>query len=151
MAQLISINDRDEFSNVLFALKPHDIPLWGRMTPQQMVEHMISQLEFSSGKRTFKCELPQEVALANKQVWIYTDAQIPHNVGLDVRLDPYLFNSLHDANKQLMLELDSFNAFYTYNNSLTCDHVAYGPLNYKEWIIWHNKHFTHHFKQFNLI
>jgi len=26
-----------------------------------------------------------------------------------------------------------------------------GKLNYKEWIIFHNKHFTHHFKQFELI
>jgi hypothetical protein len=150
MGQLIDIVNRSVFRNVLFALKADAIPLWGKMTPQQMVEHMIRQLEFSNGKRTFKCELPPDIAAANKQIWIYTDAQIPHNVGLGAPLDPYRFESLQHANEQLMKELVDFDEFYVDNN-IMCDHAAYGPLNYKEWVIWHNKHFTHHFKQFSLV
>jgi hypothetical protein len=54
------------------------------------------------------------------------------------------------AKKELMTQLDDFENYFSLHPNATFIHPRLGHLYYKEWVIVHNKHFTHHFKQFGL-
>ena len=120
------------------------------MTPQQMVEHMIDQVQYTNGKKFGTCRRTPEEAAANKQIMIYTDAQIPRNVILGTLPEKYAYENLESALDQLMEELKDFDEYFK-EPGVTAVHGGFGPMNHGEWLIWHNKHFTHHFKQFGLL
>jgi hypothetical protein len=61
------------------------------------------------------------------------------------------FDSLTTAIDQLRAELNDFDLFFGDHPLAKTVNPVMGPLDHKEWIIFHNKHFTHHFKQFNLL
>ncbi|MBK0380613.1 DUF1569 domain-containing protein [Mucilaginibacter segetis] len=150
MNQFIDITDRAALLNLLSRLKPDTLPLWGKMTPQQMVEHMIRQVRFTNGKLKSTLDVPLAEAAKSKQLWIYTDAQIPRNVVLGTLPPQYEYADICDAINQLMQELDAFNTYFKTPDA-TAIHGGFGALTHDEWLVWHNKHFTHHLKQFGLI
>ena len=45
---------------------------------------------------------------------------------------------------------NSLGKYFEENKDATPINPTMGELNKQEWIIFHNKHFEHHFKQFNL-
>lgn len=61
------------------------------------------------------------------------------------------FSSLDEAKENLSSELDDFETWNANHPDAVFIQPRLGKLNYKEWIIFHNKHFTHHFKHFGLI
>jgi hypothetical protein len=64
---------------------------------------------------------------------------------------PFEFSSLAEAKENLNKELDAFETYHANHPDALFVQPRLGKLNYKEWIIFHNKHFTHHFKQFGLV
>jgi oxepin-CoA hydrolase/3-oxo-5,6-dehydrosuberyl-CoA semialdehyde dehydrogenase len=50
----------------------------------------------------------------------------------------------------LLSELKSFDKYFVDNKDATPINPTMGELSKQEWTIFHNKHFEHHFKQFNL-
>jgi oxepin-CoA hydrolase/3-oxo-5,6-dehydrosuberyl-CoA semialdehyde dehydrogenase len=140
---------RKNLKSLLLSLDPAAKPLWGKMSPQQMVEHMVRQIEFSNGKRVTTCDLPAEEAAIAKEKWIYTDAQIPRNLALGP-LPANIYPDIKAAIKQLMKELEDFDEYFEEPDT-TAIHAGYGAMEYNEWLIWHGKHFTHHLKQFGLL
>jgi hypothetical protein len=60
------------------------------------------------------------------------------------------FKDLETAIIELNNELDAFELFFK-TEGIMATHFEFGPMTYKEWIIWHGKHFAHHFKQFGLL
>jgi oxepin-CoA hydrolase/3-oxo-5,6-dehydrosuberyl-CoA semialdehyde dehydrogenase len=50
----------------------------------------------------------------------------------------------------LLSELNRFDKYFKENKYATPINPTMGELNKQEWTIFHNKHFEHHFKQFNL-
>jgi hypothetical protein len=149
MNQFIDITDREEMRKAFAKLNADTTPIWGSMTAQQMVEHMIDQVEYTNGKKTPTLDVDIEDAAKSKQLWIYTDATIPKNIILGV-LPKYIHPGLAVAIDQLFIDLDIFDGHFKQPGH-TEIHGGFGPMDYKEWLIWHGKHFTHHLKQFNLI
>ncbi|MGZ3754396.1 MAG: hypothetical protein ACXVAY_16340 [Mucilaginibacter sp.] len=137
-------------ASLLSALKPDTQPLWGKMKPQQMVEHLVESVEYTNGRKITTCDRPPGEAAKSKQLMIYTDAPIPKNVNLGPLPDHYLFPDLPAAINQLMIELAVFDQYFK-TPGITSVHSGFGPLNHTEWVIWHDKHFAHHFIQFGLI
>ena len=115
-----------------------------------MIEHLIDQVEYTNGKKITGCFNTPEKAALEKTKWIYTDAQIPKNLVLKAPPENFRFTDLETAKKQLLQELDDFNEYFKPQGTVSI-HASYGAMNYNEWLIWHNKHFTHHFKQFGLL
>jgi hypothetical protein len=150
MSQSIDINNREELRKLLLKLDPDTIPLWGKMTPQQMVEHLVDQVQWTNGKKIPTCDASAEEAEQDKQLWIYTNAQIPQNVILGDLPEKYQFSDIEAAISQVMTELDEFDRYFK-EPTATAIHGGFGPMNHNEWVIWHNKHFSHHLRQFNLI
>jgi hypothetical protein len=150
MSQSADITNRDQLRNLLLSLQPDAQPLWGKMKAQQMVEHLIDQVQWTNGKKVCTCDRPAHEAAKSKQLMIYTDAQIPKNVFLEELPVSYLYTDIPASINQLMTELDDFDRYFQ-TAGITAMHGGFGPMNYQEWIIWHNKHFTHHLKQFGLL
>ena len=115
-----------------------------------MVEHLVEQVEYSNGKKTTICVNTPEVAAQQKHKWIYTDALIPKNLVLKPAPEGYRYPDMLTTINQVMQELADFDAYFKLPGT-TAIHGGYGPMDCQEWIIWHNKHFTHHLRQFGLI
>ncbi|WP_374950533.1 DUF1569 domain-containing protein [Mucilaginibacter sp.] len=150
MDQLIATQNRARLKEILSALRNDTVPVWGRMTPQQMIEHLIDQVEFTSGKKLYIYDGPADEAAIQKHKWIYTDAQIPRNLVLAPLPDVCTYPDLQSAINKLLNELEDFDSFFAEAGTMS-DHGAYGAMDYNEWVIWHSKHFRHHFMQFGLL
>jgi len=120
------------------------------MTAQQMVEHLTEQVEYTNGTRIPTCDRPPEEALKRKQLMLTTDAQIPKNMVLNPPTDKVRYGSMDEAVIEFMNALADFDRYFEVPGA-TAIHGGFGPMNHEEWLMWHNKHFTHHFKQFGLI
>ena len=150
MSQFIDITNRLKLGRLLSMLTHDTSPHWGNMTAQYMVEHLIAEVEYTNGKRSFVFDVPAEEAAASKKRWIFTDLEIPHNLILSPPQTDYRYFDLDTAVQQLLIELDDFDKHFEAPHR-TENHGAYGALDYAEWLNWLGKHFTHHFKQFGLI
>ncbi len=150
----VDINKRDELNGLLVSLFEDTEAQWGLMKPQHMIEHLIKTMEFSNGKLQLAQKSTEQEANAAKAFIIYTEAEMSKGLKsstLGDVPDPFRFSSLDEAKRILNDELDNFNSYFEKNASATFIHPRLGSLNYQEWIILHNKHFTHHFKQFGLL
>lgn len=150
MSQSVNITNQKELRKLLSLLTPQTIPVWGKMKPQQMVEHLVDQVQWTNGKRITVCERDEASAQNSKQVMIYTDAEIPRNLVVEILPENYQYLDINAAIDQLMNELDDFDNYFK-EPGATSIHVGFGPMTYNEWLIWHGKHFAHHLKQFGLI
>jgi oxepin-CoA hydrolase/3-oxo-5,6-dehydrosuberyl-CoA semialdehyde dehydrogenase len=150
MEKSIDVTDREKLQALLSSLDIEAKPLWGKMDARLMVEHLVDQVEYSKGKKTTTCDRPAEEAEKDRQLWLHTDIQIPHNLVLKAPTEDYVYDSMETAIKQLMIELNDFDQ-YLKEPGTTAIHGGFGPMNHHEWVLWHNKHFTHHLRQFDLL
>lgn len=151
----MDITNRQELNTLLNDLTENTQPKWGQMKPQNMVEHLAKVLQYTNGKKQIAQRTTEEEDLKAKQGFIYTDAEM--SMGLKSPLlpeegpIPFEFSSLNEAKENLNKELDDFETFHANHPDALFIQPRLGKLNYNEWIVFHNKHFTHHFKQFGLI
>ena len=54
--------DKDLLRNRLNALPDEQLPLWGALTPQHMVEHLLLSVQFSNGNQSTQLVIPEEKA-----------------------------------------------------------------------------------------
>lgn len=150
--KFIDIKDRENLNSCLSKLEINTRPLWGTLTPISLVEHLITTLEYTNGKKITTCNLTPEQAEKRKQLVIYSDAALPMGIKTPVRKDDpatTTFATLPEAIAVLNKELDAFEKYFETAGAISV-HPGLGELNHKEWCIFHSKHFTHHFKQFGL-
>lgn len=150
MNQFIDINNKTLLKELLLTLDADAKPLWGAMTSQQMIEHLIENVRYTNGKKNGTCDRAPEEAEKSKNKGIYTDVRIPKNIVFGTLPDDYEYANLQEAIDHLMIELEIFDQYFKTGGSNPI-HGGFGPLDYKEWQIWHNKHFTHHLMQFGLL
>jgi hypothetical protein len=150
----IDITNRNELRSLLSKLTNETVAQWGVMQPQNMVEHLAEVLRYSNGKKQAQMRNTEEEALKAKEGLIYSDREISKGIKsplLPENAAPFEFESLAVAIEHLEKELRVFDGFYRDNPTATCIQPRLGPMTGEEWIVFHNKHFTHHFKQFGLI
>ncbi len=148
------INSRPEIFNLLESLDKSKNPVFGKMTPQHMVEHLSIVVAVSNGKYPQKLISTPEKAELVKTGFIYTDKEMPIGIKapmLGEEPEALVFPDLKSAIEVLRNELNKFDGFFQDNYKAKPIHPIFGELTYAEWIIFHNKHFTHHLKQYNLI
>ncbi len=150
----VDINNRKELNKLLEALAETTAGSWGVMKAQNMIEHLAMIIEYSNGKRTIEQITTNEEANAIKQKMIYSDMEIPQGLKsplLPEEAAPFRFSNVDEAKKNLIEQLDDFEMFFKNNPDAKPIQPRMGPLKHNEWIILHNKHLAHHFKQFGLI
>ena len=138
---------------LLDKLDPQQKPLWGKMTPQHMVEHLILAVQMSNGKLKLECFNPPEKVPTLKK-FLMGSRPMPKLfvnpvIGEDLR--PLENSSLLEAIDKLTNEIDDHVIFFDNNPGAKTVNVTFGELNKEEWDVFHNKHFTHHLSQFGLL
>jgi hypothetical protein len=141
-----------EYLNRLKNLTMNDKPLWGIMTPQHMVEHLILAVNMSNGKFNLDCINPPEKIPTLKR-FLLSSRPLPklfENPALGKGLQPLEYKSLNEAIEKLKEELENYYSFFDKNPAARTMNVTFGELNKEEWDVFHKKHFEHHLSQFDL-
>ena len=134
-------------------LTPGQKPVWGKMTPQHMVEHLYLAVKFSYGKLKVSCSTPEDKLPVMKR-FLKSDKPLPQNFVSPVfgeSLTQLIFPSIEISKQKLLDEINSYYKFYEQNPDAKSMNPTFGELNFEEWEIFHRKHFTHHFTQFSLL
>jgi hypothetical protein len=141
------------YLKLLNELDPHQKPLWGKMTPQHMVEHLIIAVQMSNGKLKLECINPPEKNPTLKR-FLMSSRPMPKLfvnpvIGEDLR--PLECSSLEESIGKLKKEIDDYVLFFENNSGAKSVNANFGELNKEEWDVFHQKHFTHHLSQFGLL
>jgi hypothetical protein len=151
---MINILDKEHIFKTLSALKADTPPLFGKMSAQDMVEHLILSMTFCNGKAPQVLMIPERSSQAIKHHTINTDKEMGKGFKAPMLGDdppPLIHEDLPSAIEQLKKEMEDFDSYFKKAPHAAPVSPVLGILDHTEWIIFHNKHFTHHFKQFGLI
>jgi hypothetical protein len=134
-------------------LHPDTKQLWGKMSAQHMVEHLIFAVRTSNGKLNAGCFNPPERWRTLKR-FLLSSRPLPKefvNPIIGENLIPLQYSSMDDAKEVLFREVSGFYEYFEKSPDALLLNPTFGELNKNEWEIFHEKHFTHHFSQFGLL
>lgn len=139
---------------LLKELKPETRPLWGTMTPQQMVEHLVWAVRMSSGEVeiTETITPPEKIPVLKR--FLMSPRQLPKNFNNPLAADKsveYICENLDSAIELLAEEYKKHIEFFELNPEARPMNPTFGELSKTEWEKFHEKHFTHHLAQFDLL
>jgi oxepin-CoA hydrolase/3-oxo-5,6-dehydrosuberyl-CoA semialdehyde dehydrogenase len=139
--------------DALAGLQPGATPAWGRMTAQQMVEHLAWIFEVSTGRSEVDCAVPEAKRERFKR-FLYDDMAMPRDIAnpaLVAGLPPLRHGSLPQAATALRAECDHFLECARSAPHALHTHPVFGPIAAEEWSRSHFKHGYHHLLQFGLV
>jgi len=143
----------NKFIAKLNLLKSDQNPLWGKMSAQHMVEHLILAVKMGNGNLKLECINPPE-KLPTLKKFLMSSRPMPKGfVNPIIGADNLLLNysSLDEAKNKLEEEIEDYYRFFEENPDAKTMNVTFGKLNKTEWDHFHKKHFTHHLEQFGLL
>jgi hypothetical protein len=140
---------------LLQPLAPDATGKWGRMNGQQMVEHLAFIFGASAGKVKTRLSIPEEF-LPKSNEFLWSDKEFRENTKAPAGLipeepQPLKHTNMKQAITALQNEVDYFINYFTTQPGIKVLHPSFGELDYEGWIQLHNKHVTHHLKQFGLL
>jgi hypothetical protein len=133
-------------------LKPDQKPLWGKMTPQHMVEHLYKTVQSSINEIEMKVYTEERKIPLLKRLF-FGDRDLPKefmNPAIGPNLIDLEFENLDTAIKELENVLIRYDKFFEQNPFTKTIHPIFGLLDKSEWDSFHQKHFKHHLSQFGL-
>ncbi|TVZ55831.1 3-hydroxy-3-methylglutaryl-coenzyme A reductase [Lutibacter sp. Hel_I_33_5] len=149
----VNFLDKKEVEGYLSKLTVTTKPSFGKMNAQQMIEHVSLILQISNGSKEVNIFVSDDKS-ARRKPFLNTNNEL--QVGfkapfLSEEPNKMIFDSLEEAKNELYNQIAAFQDYYKKNNDDSIVHPFFGDLNYEYWCKFHVKHFTHHFKQFNLV
>ena len=145
------ISDIALLTRLLNNLTAETRPLWGSLTPQAMIEHLATAVQYTNGQKFAALEVTEEEASTRKQQVVRPELIIPKNVkGPLDDTAPLRYKDLSAAIEELLHQVQLFHTYYSIPGR-SAVHPTFGALSHEEWLMWHGKHFAHHFTQFGLL
>lgn len=141
----------DEISDKLSGLTRTTKPVFGKMNGQQVIEHLSLLMQISNGKIDADYYVSDEKT-ARRKPFLDTDGELHIGFRAAILSDeptPEKFNSISEAIADLVKQITDFK--HHFKTAKTENHPFFGELDFEYWKKFHVKHFTHHFKQFNLL
>jgi hypothetical protein len=133
-------------------LKADQKPLWGKMTPQHMVEHLYKAMQASINEISLNIFTEERKIPVLKRLFLGEKA-LPKefmNPAIGPDLMELEFKNMEAATLELKNILERYERFFENNPDIKTAHPTFGYLTKKEWDVFHQKHFIHHFSQFGL-
>ncbi|HOZ89312.1 MAG TPA: DUF1569 domain-containing protein [Bacteroidia bacterium] len=144
---------KNNFIELLKKLKGDEVPAWGKMNAQQMIEHFGDAIEDACGKNNRTLITPPD-KLEAVRAFILSDKDFKPNTKNSLMSDapaPTQMPDLAAAIARVENGINEFEAFYSGNPEKKVMNPFFGELNYAENIQLLHKHALHHLRQFNLI
>ncbi len=141
----------DVIANKLGSLKRETEPVFGKMNGQQVIEHLSLLMQISNGKIDADYYVSDEKS-ARRKPFLDTNGELHIGFRASILSDeptPEKFNSIKEALSDLIAQIEHFKIHF--KTAKTENHPFFGELDYEYWKKFHTKHFTHHFKQFDLL
>jgi oxepin-CoA hydrolase/3-oxo-5,6-dehydrosuberyl-CoA semialdehyde dehydrogenase len=141
------------FLDALNTLTEDEKPLWGKMTAQHMVEHLLWAFEFSTRDTGIVCHTPENL-IERMKTFLHDNRPTSHdfrNPILGENPPALRFPSLADAKAKSQIELTRFLDQYRERPDEIHMHPIFGPLTTEEWHRSQYKHCYHHLLQFGII
>jgi oxepin-CoA hydrolase/3-oxo-5,6-dehydrosuberyl-CoA semialdehyde dehydrogenase len=141
-----------EIEKLLSQLTSDQKPLWGKMTPQHMVEHLNKTVQSSINEIVLKVYTEERKIPVLKRLF-FGDRELPKefmNPAIGPELMQLEFENLDNAIVELRNVLERYDKFFDDNPSAKTIHPIFGLLDKAEWDSFHQKHFKHHLSQFGL-
>ena len=137
---------------LLYQLMTDQKPLWGKMTPQHMVEHLYKAVQASINEINLNVFTEERKIPILKKLFLGERA-LPKEF-MNPAIGPELLTlEFKDLNKAI-IELENvqkrYEQFFINNPSIKTAHPIFGYLTKEEWDIFHQKHYKHHLAQFGL-
>jgi hypothetical protein len=142
--------NNEKINTALNKLGVDSKPLWGKMSAQHMVEHLILSYRISNDTIKVKIE-SDEKTLPTLKRFLLSDKPLPKlfiNPIIGENLLPLELGSIKSAKEVLLLEMTKYEKHFRSSPESTPTHPIFGNLNKTEWDIFHKKHIEHHFAQF---
>jgi len=127
--------------------------LWGKMSAQHMIEHLILAVRMSNGKLNISCFNPPEKIPTLKR-FLMSGRPLPKefiNPLIGEGLLPLEYENLEGAKLVLKKEVEDYYKYFEEHPDASLVNPTFGELNKNEWDVFHEKHFTHHLGQFGII
>lgn len=144
---------KKEYIPLLQKIPAEAQPAWGRMSFQQMVEHMTAAVKIASGRM----QLPGQgdPAMQEKaRTFLMTEKPFKENTRNPfIAEDPYPLrnHTLAAAISELQAALLDFFSVYEGDPAKQVHNLVFGNLNYTEQVQLLHKHALHHLKQFGVV
>ncbi|MBS1779480.1 MAG: hypothetical protein JST70_09175 [Bacteroidetes bacterium] len=143
---------RNDLVKMLATIDPATKPLWGKMNPQQMVEHMSYAMRQASGKDPYTIVTAEE-HLPRMQAFLMSEKPFRENTPNQLLPDepaPAKHESMQDSLNDLQAEIDHFFHVYGTDPQKTITNPFFGELNYDMQVQLLHKHAWHHLRQFGI-
>ena len=141
------------FNKCIAQLDENTPPLWGKMTPQHMIEHLVWSFECATGIIEVPCRTPENLLERTKR-FLHDNRPTPHefkNPLLGENPLPFRFPTFADAKSALRKEVAHFVIHFREQPNAIHVHPVFGPLSAEEWHRAQFKHCYHHLLQFGVI
>jgi len=133
-------------------LTPDQKPLWGKMTPQHMVEHLYKTVKASIDELKLKIFTEERKVPLLKRLFL-GDRELPKefmNPAIGPDLMKLEFEDLNSAIIELEKIFLRYESYFREHPTAKTAHPVFGYLTKDEWDVFHHKHFKHHLSQFGL-
>lgn len=147
------IDNTEQLENKLAILELNQKAVWGRMDAQQMIEHLILVLEISNGVKEMEIYTPEK-HIEKSQAFLMSEKPMPQNfIAKFIPEDPipHRFETINVAKNEFFKAVIAYHKYWLGKEESVRNHPVFGELTKTKWNQLHNKHITHHFKQFELI
>jgi oxepin-CoA hydrolase/3-oxo-5,6-dehydrosuberyl-CoA semialdehyde dehydrogenase len=141
-----------EIEKLLSRLNADQKPLWGKMTPQHMVEHLYKAIQSSINEISLNVYTEERKIPVLKKLFL-GERPLPKefmNPAIGPELLQLEFEDLNNAINELRNVMQRYEQFFMDNPSIKTAHPIFGHLIKEEWNTFHQKHFKHHLSQFGL-
>jgi len=143
--------DYNSISNIIEGFTKSTKPLWGNMTASEVIVHLQDTVIISLNRTKVELLTPEE-KLPLYVKFLSSNQEMPkgYKVG-------FLVTNKASNDIEIEVILKNHNEiladFFKLKNDpdFSALHPIYGVLNYNQWVLLHQKHYTHHLKQFGLI
>ncbi|MBS1590347.1 MAG: hypothetical protein JST52_12115 [Bacteroidetes bacterium] len=143
---------KQEYTPLLLRISPDTLPQWGKMNPQQMVEHMIESVAMAYGNPPYELITPAD-KIEKIQEFLKSEADFKPNTAnslLPENPRPTKLASYQEAVHILQDELNNFFTAFDNEKKKYVLNPFFGELDYGLSIQLLYKHSWHHLRQFGL-
>ncbi|NNK87253.1 MAG: phenylacetic acid degradation bifunctional protein PaaZ [Flavobacteriaceae bacterium] len=147
--------DTEKIWGCLRRLNKDAKPEWGKMSAQEMIEHLEYTYLIASGKiQDFDIKTPERV-LERVHATLYNYEKMPRNYDFPLEekteRNTLKHEDLETAKTKMMEAREQYLEFFEFNPDSSTKHVVFGELNGFEWYLLERKHLNHHFEQFGIL